>query len=30
VGRERYPVARIGDETTDAPIAVGEDTVMVG
>ncbi|UQA60490.1 hypothetical protein E8A73_008470 [Polyangium aurulentum] len=30
VGSERYPVARLGDETTDAPIAVGEDTVLVG
>lgn len=30
VGRERYAVARVDDNTTDAPIAVGEDTVMVG
>ncbi len=30
VGRERYAVARIGDNTTDAPIVVGEDTVLVG
>ena len=30
VGLDRYPVARVGDDTTDAPIAIGEDTVMVG
>jgi len=30
VGRERYAVARVEDETTDAPIVVGEDTVLVG
>jgi hypothetical protein len=30
VGRERYAVARLGDDTTDAPIAVGDETVLVG
>lgn len=31
VGRERYAVSRVGDNTTDgSPIAVGEDTVLVG
>jgi hypothetical protein len=30
VGPERYAVARVEDQTTDAPIAVGEDSVLVG
>lgn len=30
VGLARHPVARVNDNTTDAPIAVGEDTVLVG
>ncbi len=30
VGTERYAVARVDDATTDAPIAVGENSILVG
>ncbi|HVY48402.1 MAG TPA: hypothetical protein VHB21_21085 [Minicystis sp.] len=30
VGSALHPVARVGDDTTDGPIDVGEDTVLVG
>ena len=30
VGTALHPVARVGDETTDGPIDVGENTVLIG
>ncbi len=30
VGRDLHPVARVGDGTTDGPIEVGENTVLIG